>query len=88
MNARVERHIDRLATRVMLFIVSTLKRAYNMRLVPESVERIRSELEDALREASIAGKLDALHPAERFGPDQSLIDTVPTGKLSKLPPKK
>lgn len=89
MNARVERHVDRLATRIMLTIVSTLVRAYNLRLVPESVERIRQVVEEALREAATAGKLDALHPMEDTRPDQSMIDTRPMNKKPPpLPPPK
>ena len=91
MNARVERHVDRLATRIMLTIVSTLVRSYNLRLVPESVERIRQVVEEALREAATAGKLDALHPMEDTRPDQSMIDTKPyraKGQPPPLPPPK
>lgn len=92
MSARVERHIERLADRVMLTFLSTVVRLYSIRLLPESVERIRTVVEEALREAATAGKLDTLHPPERFGPDQSMIDTRPMAKkpppLPPPPPKK
>lgn len=87
MTARVERQIDRLTTRVMLMIVSTLVRTYNLRLVPEIVERIRNEIEQAIRDATIAGRLDALHPIEDTRPDQSLIDTRPITARHKTPKK-
>ena len=88
MSARVERHVERLADRVMLTVVSTLVRLYNLRLMPESVERIRQVVTEALREASIAGKLDTLHPVEDTRPDQSMIDTrpFPRRKPSTPPP--
>jgi hypothetical protein len=89
-NARVERHVDRLTDRIMLTLVSTLVRAYNLRLLPDSVQRIRQVVEEALREAAIAGKLDALHPPEPQRPDQSMIDTRPyprrDGKPHPPPP--
>ena len=87
MNARIERHVDRLATRIMLTIVSTLVRSYNLRLVPESVERIRQVVEEALHEAAIAGRLDVLHPIEDTRPDQSMIDTRPITGRHKTPKK-
>jgi hypothetical protein len=88
-SARVERHVERLADRIMLTVVSTLVRAYNLRLLPDSVERIRQVVTESLREAAVAGKLDTLHPPERFGPDQSMIDTKPFPKRPPpLPPKK
>lgn len=89
MSARVERHIERLADRIMLTFLSTVVRLYSIRLLPESVERIRHVVEDALREAATAGKLDTLHPAQTFGPDQSMIDTRPMNKRPPpLPPPK
>lgn len=77
MSARVERHVERLADRVMLTFCSTVARLYSIRLLPESIERIRQVVTEALREAAIAGKLDTLHPAEDTRPDQSMIDTRP-----------
>jgi hypothetical protein len=86
-SARVERHVERLADRVMLTLLSTLVRLYNLRLVPESVLRLRQVIEEALREAAVAGKLDTLHPPTPLGPDQSMIDTKPY-KTRPPPPKK
>jgi hypothetical protein len=85
-SARVERHVERLADRVMLSLLSTLVRLYNLRLVPDSVLRIRQVVEEALREAATAGKLDTLHPVEPQRPDQSMIDTKPM--KTRPPPKK
>lgn len=83
MNARVARHVERLADRVMLAIVSALFNVAKTRMLPESMEQIRKEVERALEEAATAGKLDTLHPAQTFGPDQSMIDTTPYRKTKK-----
>jgi hypothetical protein len=72
----------------MLKLVSVIFQVARTRLLPESMEQIRKEVEDALREAATAGKLDTLHPAQTFGPDQSMIDTRPNRPKSKPPPKK
>lgn len=96
MTERIARHVERLADRVMLAIVSTLFQVAKTRMLPESMEKIREEVERALHEAATAGKLDTLHPAQTFGPDQSMIDTRPdrTGNIKThkkpppLPPKK
>lgn len=70
----------------MLTFVSLLVRTYSIRLLPESVQRLRDALVDALREAATAGKLDTLHPPEPVGPDQSMIDTKPYKARPKPPP--
>lgn len=87
MTARVERQIEKLADRIMLTFLSTLVRLYKLRLLPESVERIRQVVEEALREAAIAGRLDVLHPIEDTRPDQSMIDTRPITARHKTPKK-
>lgn len=89
MSDRVERHVERLADRIMLTFVATLVRLYSIRFRPETLVTIRKVVEDALREAATAGKLDTLHPAHTFGPDQSMIDTKPMKtRPPTLPPKK
>lgn len=91
MNARLKRVIETATTRIMLTIVSTLKRAYNMRLVPESIERIRNEVDEELNRVAIASRLDVLNPIEDTRPDQSMIDTKPyraKGQPPPLPPPK
>lgn len=70
----------------MLTFLSTIVRLYSIRLLPDSVERIRQVVTEALQEAATAGKLDTLHPPERFGPDQSLIDTKPYKARPKASP--
>lgn len=86
-SSRVERHVERLADRVMLTLVSMLVRTYSIRLMPENLQRARDAITDALREAATAGKLDTLHPPEPLGPDQSMIDTRPyPRKGEKRPP--
>lgn len=86
MNARVERHVERLADRVMLMLVSLLVRTYSIRLLPESVQRVRDALTEALRDAATAGRLDVLHPPAPLGPDQSMIDTKPYPRKGREKP--
>lgn len=88
MSARVERHVERLADRILLKIVTTILQAFGRRLQPESLQLIRDDVEGALREAATAGKLDTLHPAQTFGPDQSMIDTRPMPRRPPPLPKK